>query len=361
MAKLRTYRGRILLVGKRSGAQLFDQAAVLAKALGTGGGAGGDGGTPAPSVTTLTEIRFASAGTVRAGAAVGTVLGTLSVSSTGAAPAGVSFALVTGGPLDVRIAGNRVEVNDSAIAAGDLTFQVDASATNGATIRRAVTVTISAAASTAPATPVGTFSVPFRVKAVQDMPAGSPVTWFQPIAAGDVLPGERIVVETAAGGAVQSQQDQDVTWPATMAVASERESLRGVAISILTPAFIAAGTVAEFRIRKASGAPDRAGHTSLAAEEPRRFRSGIRGSRCLLEDLAGAPVLGFRAPLFSLAPATAGWALDALAEAGEAAPGNETFVPVHPHVRPERGLERGALAPFEPAQPIGPAVNAAQR
>jgi polysaccharide deacetylase family protein (PEP-CTERM system associated) len=57
-------------------------------------------------------------------------------------------------------------------------------------------------------------------------------------------------------------------------------------------------------------------HTSLAVEDSRRFRSGTRASRRLLEDLAGTPVLGFRAPLFSLTPATAGWALDALAEAG---------------------------------------------
>ena len=39
----------------------------------------------------------------------------------------------------------------------------------------------------------------------------------------------------------------------------------------------------------------------------------------------------------------------ALALAGEAAPRDEALVPVHPHVRPERGLERGALALFEPA------------
>lgn len=56
-------------------------------------------------------------------------------------------------------------------------------------------------------------------------------------------------------------------------------------------------------------------HTPLPAEDARRFRGEITASRQRLEDLAGAPVLGFRAPLFSLVPATA-WALDALAEAG---------------------------------------------
>ena len=256
--RIRGGTGRILIVGKRSGAAPFDQAATLVKALGPGGGT-------TPTTATLTGISFASAGTVRAGAAVGTVLGTLSVSSTGVAPAGVAFALVTGAPLDVRVVGNQVQVNSGSIAAGDLSFQVDASATNGSTIRRSVTVTISAAASTGPATPVGALSVPFRVKAVADMPAGSPVSWFQPFAAGDVLPGERIIVETASGGAVQSQQDQEVSWPQSMAVASERGSLRGAAISILTPAAISAGQVVEFRVRKAAGAPNRAGHVSLAS------------------------------------------------------------------------------------------------
>lgn len=139
--KLRTFGGKILLTSSRAGAAPFDQAATLAKALGSAGSGGGT----TPTVATLTGITFSTAGTVRAGAAVGTLLGTLSVSSTGAAPAGVAFALVTGAPLDVRIVGAQVQVNSSSIAAGDLTFQVDASATNGSTIRRSVTATISAA------------------------------------------------------------------------------------------------------------------------------------------------------------------------------------------------------------------------
>ena len=54
-------------------------------------------------------------------------------------------------------------------------------------------------------------------------------------------------------------------------------------------------------------------HASLAVEDVGRFRSRVAASRRLLEDLAGAPVLGFRAPLFSLTPSTAPWALEALA------------------------------------------------
>ena len=57
-------------------------------------------------------------------------------------------------------------------------------------------------------------------------------------------------------------------------------------------------------------------HTALAVEDAWLFRSRIAASRCLLEDLAGTPVLGFRAPFFSLVPATAGRVLDALVEAG---------------------------------------------
>jgi polysaccharide deacetylase family protein (PEP-CTERM system associated) len=56
-------------------------------------------------------------------------------------------------------------------------------------------------------------------------------------------------------------------------------------------------------------------HRPLPADDPRAFRRRITASKRLLEDLAGTPVLGFRAPLFSLVPASA-WALDVLVEAG---------------------------------------------
>ncbi len=47
------------------------------------------------------------------------------------------------------------------------------------------------------------------------------------------------------------------------------------------------------------------------------FAAELRDSRALLEDLAGRPVRGYRAPTFSVTRRTA-WALDALAEAGYA-------------------------------------------
>jgi peptidoglycan-N-acetylglucosamine deacetylase len=56
-------------------------------------------------------------------------------------------------------------------------------------------------------------------------------------------------------------------------------------------------------------------HVPLVEEPRDRFAAAIGASKRLLEDLAGAPVLGFRAPLFSLTPESA-WAVDVLYEAG---------------------------------------------
>jgi polysaccharide deacetylase family protein (PEP-CTERM system associated) len=56
-------------------------------------------------------------------------------------------------------------------------------------------------------------------------------------------------------------------------------------------------------------------HVTLGEIGPQRLGDELREGRALLEDVAGVPVPGFRAPLFSLTPATA-WALDDIAEAG---------------------------------------------
>ncbi len=56
-------------------------------------------------------------------------------------------------------------------------------------------------------------------------------------------------------------------------------------------------------------------HVPLPFEDPARFRQESQDDKKRLEDLAGKPVLGFRAPGFSLTPQTT-WALDALAERG---------------------------------------------
>ncbi len=56
-------------------------------------------------------------------------------------------------------------------------------------------------------------------------------------------------------------------------------------------------------------------HTPIWSLEPRAFAAEVRASRALLEDLSGKPVLGYRAPTFSVTPDTL-WALGELAAAG---------------------------------------------
>ncbi|MFQ5590116.1 MAG: XrtA system polysaccharide deacetylase [Phycisphaerae bacterium] len=56
-------------------------------------------------------------------------------------------------------------------------------------------------------------------------------------------------------------------------------------------------------------------HRSVDAQTPREFHEDVRSSRSTLEDLTGVPVLGFRAPNYSLNP-QASWALDVLEELG---------------------------------------------
>lgn len=56
-------------------------------------------------------------------------------------------------------------------------------------------------------------------------------------------------------------------------------------------------------------------HTALTELDPSELRSGLARGKALLEDLAAAPVFGFRAPMFSLVPRSR-WALDVIADAG---------------------------------------------
>jgi len=56
-------------------------------------------------------------------------------------------------------------------------------------------------------------------------------------------------------------------------------------------------------------------HRMLTELTPAEFREQARESRALLEDLAQAPVLGFRAPSYSVGEGTL-WAIDVLAETG---------------------------------------------
>ena len=56
-------------------------------------------------------------------------------------------------------------------------------------------------------------------------------------------------------------------------------------------------------------------HVPLNRETPERFRQQTQRSKAFLEDLTGAEVIGFRAPIFSLTPTTM-WALPILEQLG---------------------------------------------
>ncbi len=58
-------------------------------------------------------------------------------------------------------------------------------------------------------------------------------------------------------------------------------------------------------------------HVALIAEQPEDFAARIGDARRRLEDIGGRAVLGFRAPMLSLTPATS-WAVGAIREAGYA-------------------------------------------
>jgi polysaccharide deacetylase family protein (PEP-CTERM system associated) len=57
------------------------------------------------------------------------------------------------------------------------------------------------------------------------------------------------------------------------------------------------------------------GHARVPTLGPEGFRADIRHARALLQDIGGVDVVGYRAPTFSLGPATP-WAFDVLGEEG---------------------------------------------
>lgn len=102
-------------------------------------------------------------------------------------------------------------------------------------------------------------------------------------------------------------------------------------------------------------------HRMLTELSPAEFREQARDSRALLEDLAQAPVIGFRAPSYSVGKGTL-WAIGVLADAGYAY--DSSIYPIrrrrygYPEgpTRPAR-LEAGGASLVEfplPTVPIGP-------
>lgn len=77
-------------------------------------------------------------------------------------------------------------------------------------------------------------------------------------------------------------------------------------------------------------------HRRIPEQSARAFRESVRRTKRLLEDLTGRPVLGFRAPSFSIVPGYE-WALDVLIAEGHWY--DSSLVPVH---RPGYGYPRGA-------------------
>ena len=80
-------------------------------------------------------------------------------------------------------------------------------------------------------------------------------------------------------------------------------------------------------------------HRMLTEQSPETFRTDARDSKALLEDLSGGPVLGFRAPSYSVGRTTL-WAVDVLAEAGYAYDSS-----VYPIRRRRYGYAEGPVRP----------------
>ncbi len=57
------------------------------------------------------------------------------------------------------------------------------------------------------------------------------------------------------------------------------------------------------------------GHARADGQTPDEFRADVRRARRVLQDLGGVPVIGYRAPTFSIGPRNS-WAFDVLAEEG---------------------------------------------
>jgi polysaccharide deacetylase family protein (PEP-CTERM system associated) len=88
-------------------------------------------------------------------------------------------------------------------------------------------------------------------------------------------------------------------------------------------------------------------HQLVYTMTPDAFLEDARSSRALLEDISGAPVLGFRASGFSVTDQTP-WFFDKLAEAGYAYD-SSTF----PGTRGHGGMKTGRMAPHERATASG--------
>ncbi len=88
-------------------------------------------------------------------------------------------------------------------------------------------------------------------------------------------------------------------------------------------------------------------HARVTDQTPAQFRHSIRRTKGVLEEITGAPVLGFRAPSFSIVPGRE-WALDILIEEGYRY--DSSLFPVQ---RPGYGYPNGLPHPHWLDRPVG--------
>lgn len=88
-------------------------------------------------------------------------------------------------------------------------------------------------------------------------------------------------------------------------------------------------------------------HRKLTQLTPEQFRQEVRDSKRLLEDLTGHPVVGFRAPSFSIVPGGE-WAFDVLLEEGYTY--DSSLFPIR---RPDYGYPAAPAVPHRIRRPAG--------
>lgn len=89
------------------------------------------------------------------------------------------------------------------------------------------------------------------------------------------------------------------------------------------------------------------GHLRASDQDRTAFDHDIRSSKALLEDIGGVPVIGYRAPSFSIGQGNL-WALDALREAGYRYSSS-----IYPVAHDHYGMPEAPRFPFYPNGPDG--------
>jgi polysaccharide deacetylase family protein (PEP-CTERM system associated) len=83
-------------------------------------------------------------------------------------------------------------------------------------------------------------------------------------------------------------------------------------------------------------------HQRIFTQTPEEFRADVRRAKCVIEDAAAKPVIGYRAPTFSLNSET-WWAYDVLAEEGYSYSSS-----IYPVARDNYGMPDAPRTPFMP-------------